>query len=84
MDCIKFDVYGLYQTTAGEIQTTGTNVINFGYNVSKVDTATGCIGYGTYDANTLCIVGGATSGERKISMWDWVKMLMVEFQQQEI
>jgi hypothetical protein len=60
--------------TAGEIQTTGTNVINFGYDQTKADGATGRIGYGTYDGNTLCIVGGSTSGERVVSMWDRLKM----------
>jgi len=61
-------------TTAGEIQTTGTNVINFGYNVSKTDSATGRIGYGTYEANALCIVGGSTSGSRKVTIWDYVQI----------
>ncbi len=61
-------------TTAGEIQTTGTNVINFGYNVSKVDGATGRIGYGTYEANALCIVGGSTTGSRKVTIWDYVEI----------
>ena len=61
-------------TTAGEVKLTGTNVINFGYNVTKTDDATGRIGYGTYEANALCIVGGATSGSRKVTIWDYVEI----------
>ena len=60
--------------TTGEIQITGSKVINFGYDQTKADGATGRIGYGTYEANSLNIVGGSTTGERKISMWDWVNI----------
>jgi hypothetical protein len=60
--------------TTGEIQTTGSNVINFGYDQTKADGATGRIGYGTYKANSLCIVGGATTGLRKITMWDYAEI----------
>ena len=56
----------------GEFQTYNTNVFNFGANVAKADGATGRIGYGTYAANCLCIVGGSTSGTRSIVMWDYV------------
>ena len=39
--------------TASEIQTTGSSVINFGYDQTKADGATGRIGYGTYEAIRL-------------------------------
>ena len=57
-----------------EVQIKGTNVLNFGSDQTKVDSATGRIGYGTYEANSLCIVGGAVSGSRQITMWDNVKV----------
>jgi hypothetical protein len=58
--CAGYSINGTLRT-AGEIQTTGSNVINFGYDQTKTDGATGRIGYGTYEANSLCIVGGSTS-----------------------
>jgi hypothetical protein len=56
----------------GEIQIKGSSVINFGSDQTKADG--GRIGYGTYEANSLCIVGGSTTGERVVSMWDRLKM----------
>ena len=53
--------------TTGEIQITGSKVINFGYDQTKADGATGRIGYGPYEANSLNIVGGSITGERKMT-----------------
>jgi hypothetical protein len=68
-------VTNLNSTTvhSGEIQIKSSSVINFGSDQTKSGAA-GRIGYGTYESNTLNIVGGSTSGERVVSMWDRLKM----------
>ncbi len=69
-------VTNLNSTTvhSGEIQIKSSSVINFGSDQTKTDGATGRIGYGTYEANALCIVGGSTSGSRKVTIWDYLQI----------
>jgi hypothetical protein len=58
--------------TTGEFQIKGNNVINLGYEQTKEANA-GKIGYGTFDPDALCIVGGGTANlERKVRFWDKV------------
>lgn len=52
----------------------GTNVINFGYDVTKEANA-GKIGYGTFIAGTLNIVGGGLpASTRYVDLWDILRV----------
>jgi Chaperone of endosialidase len=55
-------------TSSGGINIPGANVINFGSDQTK-ETNAGKIGYGTFDAGALCIVGAGTA-TRTVKMWD--------------
>ena len=56
-------------TVSGELQIAGSNVVHFGYNVTKESNA-GKIGYGTFDTNALCIVGAGSNMPRLVKIWD--------------
>ena len=66
----KLDVAGTIKTT-GDILLTGASVLNFGSDLTKEANA-GKIGYGTFTANTLDILGATVGAAlpRSIKLWD--------------
>lgn len=48
----------------GNVQITGNNVLEFGAGLVK-EISAGKIGYGTFDASALCIVGAGTQGSKR-------------------
>jgi hypothetical protein len=62
---------GSFIVTNGNSGIAGSNVIEFGYGVSGKEGNAGKIGYASFTANMLDILGGGTTGSyRTVKIWD--------------